>query len=89
VIKADALKATARAAEDRARGHMRRAEGYAKITESMEGSEDIDPFEAAARAYSELSDGDVSVDSNDVPPVSTYMEGRRQRRSVARAAKRR
>ena len=89
VIRADALKATARAAEDRARGHMKRAEGYARITEDMESREPDDPFEAAARAYSELAQGDVPPDANDLSPVSSYMEGRRQRRSVARSAKRR
>jgi len=89
LIKGEALKATARAAEDRARGHMKRAEGYAKLAESLEGGEDEDPFEAAARAYSELPDGNGEIDPGEMPSVSSHLEGRRARRAVARNAKRR
>jgi len=51
ITKAEALKLTARAAEDRARGHLRRAENYAELVQSSEAGEEADPFESAARAF--------------------------------------
>jgi len=88
VIKAEALKGVARAAEDRARGHMKRAEGYAKLVESIEDSEDLDPFEEAAREYEAvLSPGDDEP-SNPLPSLSNGLEGRRQSLTLARSLKR-
>jgi len=89
VIKADALKATARAAEDRARGHMKRAEGYAKLVTDLEDDEETDPFEAAGRAFEGVLPERDDEANGGVPVLPNSVAHRRQGRELAKAAKRR
>lgn len=88
VIKAEALKATARAAEDRMRGHMKRAEGYAKLAESIEGGEEPDPFEAAIGAYEGVVPEGNEVAVDPLPAVQGTLADRRAGREMAKAMKR-
>lgn len=91
VIKSDALKHTALAAEDRARGHMKRAQGYAKLVEELEGGEEIDSFEAIGGAYAAVvpSGNDDQGEEGELSPMSTILDSRRAGREIAKAAKRR
>ncbi len=89
LVKAGSLKAAARAAEERAKGKLKRAEEYAETTARMEGGPDTDPFEQAGRQFQhELAAGnDAALEG--VPPVSNGVEGRRAGLSDIRTAKRR
>jgi len=88
IVKADSLKSAARAAEDRTRGHMKRAEGYLELAKGIEGSEASDPFERAAEDWErELSEGNDAAQSA-LPPVPNGVEGRRESLARVRAFKR-
>jgi len=88
LVKAEALKAAARAAEDRERTHMKRAEAALELAKGVEGGEDVDPFEAAARAYADVvSEGDGEA-VEPLSPVSHGVVSIDQSREIARAAKR-
>jgi len=87
IIKAESIRGAARAAEDRGRGHMKRAEAALEAAESIEGGEDIDPFESAARAYAEqLSSGDDETNGG-LPFVPQNVEDFAQGLAAVRAAK--
>ena len=88
LIKADALKATARAAEDRARGHLNRAEKTLELAEGIEGGEERDSFEEAARAYAAVNGATDDEAQFALPPVSSGLEGRRQSLTDVRSRKR-
>jgi len=92
ITKAESLKGAARAAEDRTRGHMKRAEAALELAESAGGGEEIDPFEAAGRQF----EADLAAEGNgkdlapeEVPSMLTSLDDRRARRQLARNAKRR
>jgi hypothetical protein len=90
ILKADSLKAAARASEERERGHMKRAEAAVELAKELEGGEETDPFEAAGRWYSEHGPGnDEGSTANGVPSVPEGMEISRSGRDMAKAAKRR
>jgi len=89
IIQAEALKATARAAEDRARGHMKRAEKYEQAVAELEGGEDEDPFETIGRAYQDLLPTGDDEGEQALPAVSNGVAERRQSLTMARQAKRR
>jgi len=89
IIKAEALKATARAAEDRARGHQKRGEAAYELAQSLEGERD--PFEVAAERFSQengvpQADGDGG-EIEGVPPVSSSVGDRATDVQIARNAK--
>jgi len=89
IVQQEALKAAARAAEDRGRGHLQRAEKALELAKTLDGGEDLDPFEAAGREYQrQLSPGDED-EGGDVQAVQNGVVGSGGRASVARAAKRR
>jgi len=89
LTRAEALKATARAAEDRARGHLKRAEKFAEIDAGGEAGEDQDPFApGAAELGPELHAGN-DMGGEGVSPVPHGMEGRRSALQAIRQIKRR
>ena len=69
IVKADSIKAAAAAHEQRARGHLGRAEKLAEIVQSSPTGEEEDSFESAARAFAQqLPEGnDEGVEG--LPPV--------------------
>jgi len=85
LIRGQALKQTALAAEDRARNHAKRAEVHAKIVEELEGGEDEDSFDAVGRAYAA-----TVPTGNDDGGHAAEQQGERVRQGLemARAAKR-
>jgi len=91
ITRADALKGTALAAEDRARSHAKRAEAALELAQSVEGGEDEDSFEAVGRAYAGVvPDGNGAVSPDEaVPSLPNSMAERRASRASARASKRR
>jgi len=89
ILRADAFKATALAAEDRARGHMKRGEKAYELAQSSESGEEEDPFAAAARAYAALGSGGNDVDQSAMSPLSPSVAGDIEGREAAKAAKRR
>ena len=89
ILRAEAFKATALAAEDRARGHMKRGERAYELAQSVEGGEEEDPFEAAARAYADLGGAGNGVDQPGLPALPYPMAGPSEGREAAKAAKRR
>jgi len=89
IIKAESLKGAARASEERARGHMKRAEAANELAQSLEGGEDADPFEQVGRAYESLvSEGDEAP-LEQLSPVHNGVDNRRASREFAKDAKRR
>lgn len=88
LVKADALKATARAAEDRARGHLKRAEAYAELANGAEDGEGADPFEVAARAYEGAVPQADGNSSGEVYAVPGGVDSRRADLDAARSQKR-
>jgi len=88
LVEAGAIKSAARASEERARGHMKRAEGYVKLAESVEGSEEEDPFETIGKAYADILPPGNDEGSEGLPPMPNGLEGRREGLSMVRAAKR-
>jgi len=88
VIRAEAHRQTALAAEDRARNHSKRAEVHAKLVSELEGGEDEDSFETVGRAYAGLLPPRNDEGSEGVSPVSNGLETRQQSLAMVRAAKR-
>jgi len=88
LIRGEALKQTALAAEDRARNHSKRAEVHAKLVEELEGGEDEDSFETVGRAYAKLLPSGNDAGGEDVPPVPAGLDARREGLAMVRAAKR-
>jgi len=88
-IRAEAFKATARAAEDRARGHMKRGDKALELANSAEGGEEEDPFERAAREQADNGAEGNEATQPALLTVSQGLEDRRARRDLARSAKRR
>jgi len=89
ILKVTTLKGTALAAEDRARGHLKRAENALELARGIEGSEEIDSFEAAGRAYQAVAGvGDDEADSG-VPALYESLENGSPGVERAKAAKRR
>jgi len=89
LIKADALKATALAAEDRARGHMKRGNAAYELAKDIETSEDVDSFEAIGRAYQGVLPEGNDETLEDVSTLSNGLVAGRSGGSLARSAKRR
>ncbi len=87
LIKSESLKATARSAEDRARGHLNRAEKTLELAKGIEGGEERDPFEEGAGSYRIVPAGDDET-GEGVPPVPDGVEGRRPTLAEVRARKR-
>jgi len=89
LTRAESLKGAARASEERERNHAKRAEGFLEAVRSAEGSEETDPFEQAGRAWQDqLAEGNDG-ENGGLSPLPSSVEGRRDGREVARAAKRR
>jgi len=91
ILRAESIKGAARASEERERGHMKRAEAALELAQQLEGSEDADPFELAARAYADVAaagNGEAS-EALGLPSVPSGMENRGSGRDMAKAAKRR
>jgi len=69
LVKADAVRAAARASEERSRGHMKRAEASEAFVRSRDEGEETDPFESYGRAFSGgFSTGD-GPGSETLPPM--------------------
>lgn len=88
ITREEALKGAARASEERARGHMKRAERLAESAKPPEGSEDEDSFVTAGRAYQDLLAEGNGEDDEVLPTMSRGLGGRRARLSRVRAKKR-
>lgn len=87
LVKAESLKAAARAAEDRERGHMKRAEAALELAQRVEGGAEVDPFDEVGRAYADLAaTGDAPEDV--LQAVPSGLEDRRAGLAAVRAKKR-
>jgi len=64
----EAKGAAAKAAEERARGHMKRGARALEAAKSLEDGEEPDPFEERAREYGKLYSG--NADDSEVGEVS-------------------
>lgn len=89
LVEMGALKAASRAAEDRERGHRKRAEASLELARELEGGQEVDSFEAVGRAYADLVDSGDDPPSEGVQGVSLGVENGITGRARARAAKRR
>jgi len=95
ITKAEALKSTALAAEDRARGKMKRAEVLLETQQQLElargdpEGEEEDSFEAIGRSFAEISAGGngEALEGEGVPPVSSGVESPPAGLEAIRAAK--
>ena len=89
LTRAQSLKSAARASEERERNHAKRAEGFLEAARAADGSSETDPFEQAGRAWQDqLAEGNDGEDGG-LSPVPSSVEGRRDGRELAKAAKRR
>lgn len=88
LIEMGAKVAAARAAEERERNHMKRAEKYAEAVDDVEGSQEEDPFEAVGRAYADLARAGDGPPLEGVPPLQPGLENGLSDLDSARAAKR-
>jgi len=89
LIEMGALKAAARAAEDRGRHHLKRAEKTLALATELEGSEEVDSFEAAGRAYGLQPPPGDDAEVDEVPPLPSRVANHVGGRETAKAAKRR
>ncbi len=89
IIKMDASKAAAMAAEQRARGTLARAEKLAETLDSDPGGEEEDSFLKAARAYADVVPPGDDETGNGMPPLPDGVESRRAGLQAVRGAKRR
>jgi len=89
LIKADALKAAARASEAREMGHRKRAEAALELAQSIEGGEEEDSFATIGRAYAGVVPEDHEATSEGLPPMRNSVGVGTSGRDRAKAAKRR
>jgi hypothetical protein len=93
LIKAESLKAAARASEERERGHMTRAEKALELARGSQTGAEEDPFEVAGREYAALEDEQFPIGNAErgegLPAVPAGMGSGLTHREIAKAAKRR
>jgi len=89
IIKAESIRGAARAAEDRGRGHMKRAEAALEAVQSVESGEDEDSFETIGKAFQDYLPPGDDEGVEALPAVSNGVAERRQSLTMARQAKRR
>jgi len=91
ITKGEALKATALAAEDRARHQAKRAEKYATLISEHENGDEADSFAEIGKAFQGVvPDGDDEAEpAVGVQVLPHSVADRRAGREAAKAAKRR
>jgi len=88
IVKMDATKAAAMAADQRARGTLKRAQEYAQLVSSSEEGEGPDPFESYARAITEHVPAGDDEGVQGLPPMSNDVGQAGSDIARAKAAKR-